>query len=57
MGGASNVPTIVSFNGSKVINMTRESFSRISPNVLYHLGNKTTGRYRLSWRMYLNKDK
>ncbi len=37
--------------------MDREGFSRVNPNVLYNLGNKTTGRYRLSWQMYLNKDK
>lgn len=56
-GSSANLPTILSFDGSKVIHMGREGITRTNPDVLYHLGNKTTGRYRLSWRLYLNKDK
>ena len=54
-GGNSTFPNVVSLNGNnKAINM---DFTSNNPDILYRLGNKKSGRYRLSWDMLMKTNK
>ena len=51
----SNFPLIELFDGSPAIKMTKTASS--DPNILFGLGSKSSGRYRLSWNMFVHPNK
>jgi trimeric autotransporter adhesin len=58
---ASDFPNVQVLNGSKVINMSYEDIPNsnddFDPDIIYRLGNKNSGRHRLSWDIFINTNK